>query len=102
MSGVTRVLNTENLVTRLYVEGSFGEDGYVGIESVNPTTMNFLLNFDYFKSIGLFTEQNEQNVEDYLLALKKLKNKCFRRINKYFRIRNTTDGIMGNCGLQYI
>lgn len=73
MAGVTRTLNTENMITRLYVEGSFGDNGYLGIEEVNPTGMNFLLNFDYFKKVGLFTEAHQQHVDEYLLQLRDLR-----------------------------
>ena len=69
MSGVTRTLNTENLITRLYVEGDFGDDGYVGIEGINPTGMNFLLNFDYFKATGLFTPEHQIAVDTYLTEM---------------------------------
>jgi hypothetical protein len=52
LSGVTRSLNTENMITRLYVEGEFGDNGYLGIEEVNPNGTNFILNFDYFRATG--------------------------------------------------
>ena len=32
MGGVSRKLSTESLITRLYVDGEYGDDGYVGIE----------------------------------------------------------------------
>lgn len=32
VSGITRNLDTRDMITRLYVEGEYGEDGYVGIE----------------------------------------------------------------------
>lgn len=69
MSGVTRKLNTENLITRLYVEGSFGDSGYVGIETANPLGTNFLLNFDYFRALGLLTIDKEDAVADYIATL---------------------------------
>lgn len=66
LSGVSRKLNTENMITRLYVEGDFGDDGYIGIESVNPLKTNFLLNFDYFKAVGLFKPQHQSYIDTYL------------------------------------
>lgn len=51
--------SSENIITRLYVEGEYGEDGYVGIDDVNPTGLSFLLNFDYYRSIGLFKESHQ-------------------------------------------
>ena len=47
--------STENIITRLYVEGEYGDYGYVGIDDVNPTGLSYLLDFDYYKSIGTFT-----------------------------------------------
>lgn len=38
-----------DVVTRLYVEGEYGGNGYVGIDGVNPTGLPFLLNFDYYR-----------------------------------------------------
>lgn len=76
MSGITRNLNTENLITRMYVEGDFGDDGYVGIEDVNPTGMNFILNFDYFKANGLFTDAHQDIVDQYLIDLKALREQA--------------------------
>ena len=58
--------NTDNIVTRLYVEGEYGDDGYVGIDDVNPTGLPFLLNFDYYRSAGLFTEDQENALAEYL------------------------------------
>lgn len=66
MSGVTRRLNTENLVTRLYVEGEYGDNGYLGIETVNPLGTNFLMNFGYFRANGLFTDEHQNYVDAYM------------------------------------
>lgn len=69
MSGVSRTLSTNDMVTRLYVEGEYGDDGYLGIESVNPTGLNFIVNFDYLKDIGLFTAQHQTTVDNYITAM---------------------------------
>lgn len=54
--------NTEDLVTRLYVEGEYGDDGYVGIDDQNVDLpgMSFLLNFSYYQNAGLFTEEHDR------------------------------------------
>jgi hypothetical protein len=44
----------------LYVEGEYGDNAYVGIDDVNPTGLPFLLNFEYFRQLGLFTAEHEQ------------------------------------------
>lgn len=51
--------STENIITRLYVEGEYGDYGYVGIDDVNPTGLPYLMNFDYYCSIGTFTPAHE-------------------------------------------
>lgn len=57
--------DSDNIVTRLYVEGEYGEDGYVGIDDVNPTGLSYLLNFDYYKEIGLFTAKHQASLDEY-------------------------------------
>lgn len=52
--------DTNGIVTRLYVEGEYGDHGYVGIDDVNPTGLPYLMNFDYFRQLGLFTAEHEQ------------------------------------------
>ena len=66
LSGIDRKEDAENIVTRLYVEGDYGDDGYVGIEDVNPTGLPFLLDFSYFRELGVFTAEHEQALDDYL------------------------------------
>ena len=62
--------NSEDIVTRLYVEGEYGDFGYVGIDDVNPTGLSYLLNFDYYKSIGLFTNKHQQAMDEYIAGAK--------------------------------
>ena len=65
--------NSENIVTRLYVEGEYGDDGYVGIDSANPTGLPFLLNFDYYKEIGVFTQEHQAALDQYLADIAQAK-----------------------------
>lgn len=58
--------DSSDIVTRLYVEGEYGDYGYVGIDDVNPTGLSYLLNFDYYKDIGLFTQRHQDALDDYL------------------------------------
>lgn len=66
LDSIERKEDTSNIVTRLYVEGEYGDNGYVGIDDVNPSGLPFLLNFDYFRQLGLFTAEHEQALADYL------------------------------------
>lgn len=65
LSSLSVETNSENIVTRLYVEGEYGDNGYVGIDDVNPTGLTFLLNFDYYRSIGLFRAEHEEALATY-------------------------------------
>lgn len=53
--------DSSSLVTRLYVQGDYTDFGYVGIDdaSQNETGLNFILNFDYYKEIGAFTDEHQ-------------------------------------------
>lgn len=62
--------NSESMITRLYVEGIFDDLGYIGIEDVNPTGLGFLLNFDYFRTLGLFTDVHEAALTRYLEGMR--------------------------------
>lgn len=66
LTAIDRKEDASNVVTRLYVEGEYGDNGYVGIDSVNPTGLSFLLNFDYYRELGVFTPEHEAALEAYL------------------------------------
>lgn len=70
LKSMKRTEDSSNMVTRLYVEGEYGEFGYVGIDSVNPTGLNFLLNFDYYRQIGAFTAEHETALTAYMADAK--------------------------------
>lgn len=68
LSALNVEYRSDNIITRLYVEGDYGEDGYIGIDDAeaNPTGQTFLLNFDYYRQIGLFKQEHEDALEAYL------------------------------------
>ena len=66
LNGITVDYSTENIITRLYVEGEYGDFGYVGIDDVNPTGFPYLMNFDYYKSIGVFTSAHQTAYDTYV------------------------------------
>lgn len=53
--------DTNSIVTRLYVEGEYGDFGYVGIDDVEANTsgLSCILNFDYYKELGLFNATHQ-------------------------------------------
>lgn len=69
LNAITTDYSTENLITRLYVEGEYGDYGYVGIDDVNPTGLPYLLNFDYYKSIGTFTAAHQTAQDAYISSM---------------------------------
>lgn len=66
LSKMSRTRDSSDIITRLYVEGEYGDLGYVGIDDVNPTGLNYLLNFDYYRSIGALTQAQETALSTYL------------------------------------
>ena len=69
LDAITVEENSENIVTRLYVEGEYGDFGYVGIDSANPTGLSYLFNFDYYKEIGAFTQEHQDALDQYLIDI---------------------------------
>lgn len=70
LNGITVEQATDNIITRLYVEGEYGDFGYVGIDDVNPTGLSYLMNFDYYKSIGVFTDTHQAAYDAYLTDMR--------------------------------
>lgn len=66
LSRMSRLRDSSDLITRLYVEGEYGDLGYVGIDDVNPTGLPYLLNFDYYQEIGAMTPEQVAAVQDYI------------------------------------
>lgn len=75
LSTLSATYDSTNIVTRLYVEGEYGEYGYVGIDDINPTGLSYLLNFDYFREIGVFTDAHEAALTNYFRNIKEIKEK---------------------------
>ena len=64
--------DSNNVITRMFVEGQYGDDGYVGIDDAteNETGLNYILNFDYYKEIGLFTDAHQAALDTYIAQMK--------------------------------
>lgn len=60
--------NSSNIVTRLYVQGDYLDQGYVGIDDADDNTyhLNFICNFDYYKQIGVFTAEHQRALDNFL------------------------------------
>lgn len=68
LNSITVKNDSDSIVTRLYVEGEYSDFGYVGIDDVNPTGLSYLLNFDYYKELGLFTQAHQDALDTYTAA----------------------------------
>lgn len=73
VDSLQRSRDSTDIVTRLYVEGDYGDFGYVGIDDVNPTGLSYILNFDYYKEIGAFTDEHQAALDEYIATAKRLK-----------------------------
>ena len=95
LSSVERKEDATNIVTRLYVEGEYGDNGYVGIDDVNPTGLPYLLNFDYFRELGIFTAAHEQALADYLRDIQTAKVASSAAITQLLRLENQLNELWG-------
>lgn len=95
LSSVERKEDAANVVTRLYVEGEYSDNGYVGIDDVNPTGLPFLLNFDYFRELGIFTATHEQALADYLRDIQTAKAASSAAITQLLRLENQLNELWG-------
>ena len=81
--------NSTDIVTRLYVEGEYEEDGYVGIDAVNPTGLNYIFNFDYYKDISkvvsVRTEEGKAFTDKKGRSFLKYKPRLVMELMKWFR-----------------
>lgn len=78
MSSLSESQDSSNIATRVYVEGEYGDYGYVGIDDVlvdengdpddngEPWGLPFLMNFDYYRKIGVMKPEHEAALATYL------------------------------------
>lgn len=89
--------NSEDIVTRLYVEGEYGDNGYVGIDDVNPTGLSYIFNFDYYREIGIFGQTHEDALETYLTDALAVKNLIMANQQTLNGIENQANSLVGQC-----
>lgn len=99
---IVRTLDSSNVATRLYVEGEYGDFGYVGIDNVNPTGLPFILNFDYYKELGVFTEEHQAIVDKYLSDYKNNSSTITDKTTEYLKATASLSKLIGNCGYVYV
>lgn len=89
--------NSDDIVTRLYVEGEYGDDGYVGIDDVNPTGLSYIINFDYYRELGLFTQTHEAALQTYLTDALDIKNRIMRNQEQQIAYETQANDLIGQC-----
>lgn len=87
--------DSDSIITRLYVEGEYGEDGYVGIDDVNPTGLSYLLNFDYYKEVGLFTRSHQASLDAYYADMGAVIKQIKEQVNSISTLENRLNELWG-------
>lgn len=98
-----------NICTRVYVEGEYGDFGYVGIDDVKvdengvpdengtPWGLPFVVNFDYYRSIGVFKQQHETALSNYLRDIRKIKADIMEAGVVLTSIEDNVNTMIGQC-----
>lgn len=89
--------NSDNIVTRLYVEGQYTDNGYVGIDDINPTGLPFLLNFDYYIENGLLSAEQQAAIETYTHDRYENNQAIMSRMASILEGENLLNEMIGQC-----
>ena len=112
--------DSSNLATRVYIEGEYGDFGYVGIDDVivdanydpvpvdsegEPTQegtrwgLPFMLNFDYYREIGAFKQVHETALSTYLTAIRAKKAEISAKGIELTACEDSINTMIGYCKL---
>ena len=69
LNALTVKKDSSSIVTRLCVEGQYTDDQYVSIDKVHPNGLSYIFNFDYYKELGLFTQEHQDALDAYIAAI---------------------------------
>ena len=77
LNTVSRMVDSSEIYTKMYVkpiESTVVPSGLISIAdtSLNPILDDFILNFDYLRSIGNITDEQAQFIDDYQVELHKI------------------------------
>ena len=89
--------DSSDICTRLYVEGEYGDDGYIGIDDVNPTGLSYIMNFDYYREIGTFTAEHETALSTYISDVGTCKTQISSARGSLNAIENSVNDLIGQC-----
>ena len=89
--------DSSDIITRLYVEGEYGDDGYIGIDDVNPTGLTYIMNFDYYREIGVFTAEHETALSTYLTDILDVNTRISANTSRMIGVENSINSKIGQC-----
>ena len=101
LTKIQKTYDSSNLVTRLYVEGEYGDFGYVGIDDVNPTGLSFILNFDYYKSLGVFTDTHQAALDAFVRDYKAYSDQISSKTTEMLKDQSTLNNLISSFGYAY-
>ena len=70
IKSLDRTVTSDDIVTRLYVNGGEIDTGTVGIQTINPTGEPYIDNFSYYILNGMLTEEQEALINPYNLEMR--------------------------------
>lgn len=111
LSTISEKKDSSNIATRIYIEGEYGDYGYVGIDDVkvdasgnidpNGTEwgLPFLLNFDYYRELGMFKQTHENALATYLTNIRAKKKQIRQKGAELVLCEDTINDLIGQCKL---
>lgn len=98
LSSISVDYDSSSIVTRLYVEGEYTDAGeYVGIDDVNPTGLTYLFNFDYYRSIGAFTDEHQAALDYYTTHVLDVKQRTMATAIEMESKASQLNSLWGQC-----
>lgn len=70
IKSLNRTVTSDDIVTRLYVNGGEIDTGTVGIQTINPTGEPYIDNFSYYILNGMLTPEQEALIDPYNLEMR--------------------------------
>lgn len=101
LNSLSHKQDSSNICTRIYVEGEYGDFGYVGIDDVmvdgEPWGLPFVLNFDYYREIGVFKQEHEDALEEYLEDIRSIKTRIRTAAADLIECEDGLNNMVGQC-----
>lgn len=103
LNAITVKEDSSNICTRVYVEGEYGDFGYVGIDDVivdgEPWGLPFIINFDYYREVGMFTQEHEDALSEYLADIRQVKSDIREAGRTMTELEDELNTLIGQCKL---